>query len=69
MMTKSLKMIVTLWPTLGVEDAAETGSCLAERVQEAEQNGMPVTHPRQLRYLLFEFSNIFRTRLGANPPA
>ena len=56
-------------PLPGDDDAAETQRHLRDRVREAKAQGMEEEHVRELDSLLQEFSDIFRTKLGADPPA
>ena len=56
-------------PLPGDDDAAETQRHLRDRVREAKAQGMEDEHVRELDSLLQEFSDIFRTKLGADPPA
>ena len=56
-------------PLPGVDDPKETLAHLRDRVREAEKNGMSADGLKELEQLLTEFRDIFRTKLGNDPPA
>ena len=56
------------WST-GDEDAATTAGHLQEKVHGARKNGMSEEGSHALEALLKEYADIFRTKLGSDPPA
>ena len=56
-------------PLPGADDSSETQKHLRDRVREAKENGMEPKHVTELAALLTEFADVFRTKLGADPPA
>ena len=55
------------WDT-GDEKVATTARHLREKVEEARQKGTSDVGARELSKLLTEYADIFRTKLGPDPP-
>ena len=54
--------------SVGTEHSADTHKELDLRCQEASSNGLSESQTQELRALLTEFHDIFRTTLGSEPP-
>jgi len=54
---------------IGVDDAEQTAICLESMIKEAIEHGLPIEYHEELRTLVYSYSDIFRTKLGADPPA
>jgi hypothetical protein len=53
----------------GAEDSEATKLSLEELLADCSTNGLPVEFRSAFRELVHEYADIFRTRLGADPPA
>lgn len=53
----------------GDECASETDAHLQNALKEAVRNGLPTDHTETLTHLINEYRDIFRSRLGSDPPA
>lgn len=56
-------------PDTGDEDPFHTAQVLQTRYEEAIQNGLPSELHSELKDMLVEFADIFRTQMGSDPPA
>jgi len=54
---------------VGHHDQVTTRNCLDKLIEDAIDNGLPKEYQAEMRSLVFEFADIFRTSLGADPPA
>lgn len=54
---------------IGDEDPDETKRALEQRFNDAIDSGLPAEHHDELRSLLHDYSDIFRTKMGSDPPA
>ena len=54
---------------IGVDEPGAVRAALEERVKEAEKEGFSKSGQHELRELLKDFEDIFRLKLGNDPPA
>ncbi len=52
-----------------MEVPEETKKCLKRALQEVLDNGLSKTQYQELTKLVLEYTDIFRTKLGSDPPA
>jgi len=57
------------WLDLGPEDSEEKGRILAEKLKEAEENGLSAEGIISLEKMLCEFGDIIKLKLDGGPPA
>ncbi len=55
-------------PDVGVDVEDEVFEALEGKLREAQENGLSERHTARLRRLVFKYGDIWRIRLGADPP-